>query len=125
VSKQKLLGGMALYGHSFVMATPGCTGPDCNFVNGNTPLGTPEAGACMLATTTLSLTEIYVIANKVSKAPSLISVPEDLSDILVYDTNQWVTFVSPAHYVARQNWYAAHGYLGVSDWVGNPKFMMI
>jgi chitinase len=117
VPNNKILGGMALYGHSFVMSDPGCSTPVCTFVNGNTPAGTPEAGACLLATTTLSLTEIYAIANQVSKSPSITTVTDDLSDILIYDSTQWVTFVGPANYRARQSYYLANGYLGISDYV--------
>jgi chitinase len=113
VPTYKILGGSALYGRSFQMSTPGCYGPNCTFTGPNSGA---IPGKCTQAVGTLSLSEIYTIWGNASANPQHYDDGQ-YGDILVYNNNQWVSFITPSNYEARRGAYQWANFGGLADWV--------
>lgn len=100
-SSNKVVIGVTSYGRSFRMTTPGCTGPMCTYTgpdSGATP------GKCTRTAGYISNTEIRdILANNPSAKTTYDSSSQ--SDILVYDSTQWVAYMSDNTKKARQDRY--------------------
>jgi chitinase len=142
VPSKKVVAGLPLYGRSFKMKDPNCTGPDCHFTG-------PESGATkgictntyvdqnrlFLACTSYDLFiypnissfragyisnyELFELISK-SKNPDMysnftIQQYEDEGDVLIYDGN-WVSWLTPESYAKRRDWTDGMNFAGTSDW---------
>jgi chitinase len=108
-----VIGSQALFGRSFQMTSTSCYGPLCTYTGPNSGA---EVGTCTQNAGFLSNTEIYTIIGTPSRNPQLYS-DNVYGDILVYDSNQWVSFLSPSSYEARKGAYEYGNFGGVADWV--------
>lgn len=111
VQANKILIGMALYGRSFQMTTPGCWGPGCKFTG---PASGATPGRCTGTASYISNFEIREIIS----GKSGVQVLEDNADgdIIVYDNVQWVSYLSKPKYNGRVDWVKGLNFGGTSDW---------
>ncbi|KAK3398714.1 hypothetical protein B0T20DRAFT_411850 [Sordaria brevicollis] len=123
VPGKKVVVGVASYGRSFEMAQPGCWGPNCLFtgdrVNSNAKKGVCTGTAGYLADAEIN----EIISGTGSKrsgrvVTSFVDASSN-SDILVYDNNQYVGYMSPATKKTRTALYAAWGLGGTTDWASD------
>jgi chitinase len=106
----KIIVGMPMYGRSFQMVQPGCWGPDCRFVG-------PESGATPGRCTNESgYISNYEIREIIAADPSVMVHTDEHGDILVYNGNQWVSWLSKSSYDARESWIKGLNFGGISDW---------
>ncbi|KKA17641.1 hypothetical protein T310_8420, partial [Rasamsonia emersonii CBS 393.64] len=118
VPASKVIVGQAWYGRSFQMSQAGCWGPNCTFTG-------PDSGAwpgpCTQTPGYLSFYEIQEIISQANE-PDLYNTTvqqeqlSDMSDILIYDSTQWVSYLSLNSYGQRLGWYASHNFGGTVDW---------
>ncbi|KAF2157187.1 glycoside hydrolase family 18 protein, partial [Myriangium duriaei CBS 260.36] len=117
IPSYKIMPGLALYGRSFGMTDPLCTGPMCHYGG---PDSTAIPGVCTKTAGYLSNVEInsIIAAANENDAPNTASIlmMEDEGDILVYNSTQWVSYLSPSSYSSRQQWYQSLGFGGSADW---------
>ncbi|KAI9371712.1 hypothetical protein BJX61DRAFT_12353 [Aspergillus egyptiacus] len=113
----KVVPGLALYGRSFEMTDPSCKGPECTFTGEESGA---TKGACTDTAGYLSNIEIESLISQANSEDNFdnvtISQYEDEGDILIYNGNQWVSWLSPASYNARQQWYDDLHFGGSVDW---------
>ncbi|KAA8622106.1 hypothetical protein SMACR_09659 [Sordaria macrospora] len=107
VPGKKVIVGVTSYGRSFEMAQPGCWGPGC-FFTGDSMNSNAKKG---IIAGTGSKRSGRVIASFVDASSN--------SDILVYDNNQWVGYMSGATKKTRSSLYAAWGLGGTTDWASD------
>ncbi|KAK3947971.1 hypothetical protein QBC32DRAFT_246732, partial [Pseudoneurospora amorphoporcata] len=107
VPGKKVIVGVTSYGRSFEMAQPGCWGPNC-FFTGDRMNSNAKKG---IITGTGSKRSGRVVASFVDASSN--------SDILVYDNNQWVGYMSAATKKTRSSLYAAWGLGGTTDWASD------
>ncbi|KAH9203891.1 glycoside hydrolase superfamily [Leptodontidium sp. 2 PMI_412] len=110
VQASKVIVGMVLYGRSFKMTTPGCYGQDCTYV-GKDSGATP--GRCTGTTGYISNFEIRDIIETVGNAQQYRS---DEGDILVYNSVQWVSWMTRDKYDGRISWVKSLNFGGTVDW---------
>lgn len=111
-SMSSVVVGTTSYGRSFEMAQRGCWGEECHY----TAAGKP--GPCTQTKGFLSNAEIdYILASPMEYpgAQHHFSADSD-SDILVYDENQWVGYLSKQSKSSRRNFYERLGFRGTADW---------
>ncbi|KAH8673384.1 glycoside hydrolase family 18 protein [Xylariales sp. PMI_506] len=112
VPSNKVIVGVTSYGRSYQMTTPGCWGEMCTFTG-------PESGAthgpCTDTAGYISDAEIKEIlaSDRVTYSGT---DPQSDTDILVYDGDQWVGWMSPSNRAARVNLYKALNFGGVTNW---------
>ncbi|KAM7214753.1 hypothetical protein V8F06_009825 [Rhypophila decipiens] len=140
VPGNKIVVGVTSYGRSFNMAQSGCWGPGCTFTGDRlTSHATP--GRCTGQGGYLADAEILEIINgrtnmarsvgenvtdieafgQVAKRQSNRVVthfldPGSHSDVLVYDNNQWVAYMSENTKRVRTQLYTVLGMAGITDW---------
>lgn len=111
VQASKVVVGMALYGRSFEMTTAGCYGEQCTYVgpdSGATP------GKCTLTAGYISNYEIRDIMETNSDVQQYSS--DDYGDILVYDSVQWVSWMTKETFDSRVAWVKGLNFGGTVDW---------
>ncbi|GAM87637.1 hypothetical protein ANO11243_056640 [Dothideomycetidae sp. 11243] len=112
VAAGKLMLGQPLYGRSFQMTTPGCWGETCTYT-GPTSGATP--GRCTGVAGYISNWEIEEI---IRTGGSSVQQYNTLGggEIVVYNNNQYISWLSPSTYNARSDWAHSQGLGGTSDW---------
>ncbi|CAK7233697.1 hypothetical protein SCUCBS95973_008685 [Sporothrix curviconia] len=126
VPAAKIITGVTSYGRSFGMTDPNCYGPECTY-GGTASDSTATPGPCTVTAGYLADAEIYEIisgvASDITKRQSLSSRVNQYytdessnSQILVYDTDQWVSFLTPELLVGRKAIYNALGMGGSANW---------
>lgn len=110
VPSYKILVGVTSYGRSFQMTTPGCTGPMCTFT-GKASGATP--GRCTGEASYLANAEIDEI---LSAGRGRLFRDNSESDIVVYDNNQWVSYMTDKEKASRTEKWKGLNFGGISDW---------
>ncbi|KAK8129159.1 chitinase [Apiospora kogelbergensis] len=115
VPGKKVVVGITSYGRSFNMAQAGCWGPQCQFTGSG---GNSDAtkGKCTDTAGYLADAEIAEIMRDSSRVVTSFVDPSSNTDVLVYDTNQWVGWMSEKTKRTRTNLYKAWGMGGTTDW---------
>ncbi|KAK4195986.1 family 18 putative glycoside hydrolase [Triangularia verruculosa] len=119
VPGHKIVVGVTSYGRSFQMSQPGCWGPGCHFTGDRlTSYATP--GRCTGTSGYIADAEINEIINSGSNrvVARFVDSPSN-SDILVYDNDQWVSYMSDATKRLRAAVYTALGMGGTTDWASD------
>lgn len=111
VPKTKIAVGVASYGQSFQMIDPHCAGPMCAHT-GNASGATP--GRCTKIAGYISNTEIRDILADNPTARTF--TDGEKADILVYNDDQWVSYMDENTKARRTNMYRAMNFLGTADW---------
>lgn len=106
----KVVVGMALYGRSFQMTAPGCYGQDCTYV-GKASGATP--GRC---TGTAGYISNFEIRDLIETVGNVQQYSSDEGDILVYNSVQWVSWMSKDRYDSRVAWVKGLNFGGTVDW---------
>ncbi|KAK3303739.1 glycoside hydrolase superfamily [Chaetomium strumarium] len=105
----KIIVGMPMYDRSFKMAQPDCWGPDCHFTG-------PESGAAKgRCTGTSGYISNFEIREIIATNPNIEMHTDDNGDILVYNGDQWVSWLSKSSYEARENWIKGLNFGGASN----------
>ncbi|KAG8623138.1 hypothetical protein KVT40_008114 [Elsinoe batatas] len=108
IPSNKIMVGQALYGRSFGMDDPNCSGPGCTF-GGRESTATP--GRC---TKTAGYISNYEIRELIAKGG--VRQYEEGGDVLIYNGNQWVSWLTPRSYDGRRGYYDALSFGGTADW---------
>ncbi|KAH8645559.1 hypothetical protein BGZ60DRAFT_334555, partial [Tricladium varicosporioides] len=113
VPSNKLNVGISSYGRSFEMSDATCSGPECTFKG---PLSSAEKGQCTGVAGILAKAEIDQIIDIF--AGKIISRYDDpsASDILIYENNNWVAYLSDNSKTARKDTYQKMNFAGTVDW---------
>ncbi|PYI01817.1 chitinase [Aspergillus sclerotiicarbonarius CBS 121057] len=114
----KVIVGVTSYGRSFKMADPGCWGPDCLYT-GDRLKSHAKKGTCTGTAGYLADAEIAEIMKDSSRVVKSYVDPTSNSDVLIYDRDEWVGYMSAATKKTRSSLYAAWGLGGTSDWASD------
>ncbi|KAJ7087999.1 glycoside hydrolase superfamily [Mycena belliarum] len=112
VNTSKLVVGITSYGRSFQMTTPGCRGPMCTYTG---PLSGAAPGPCTETPGYIANAEISQIIAQNGNVQTFHDSGSD-SDILVYDSVQWVAYMGNTTKATRTSLYKGMNMGGVSDW---------
>ena len=95
------------------MTTAGCTGPMCTYTG---PSSGAQPAPCTNTAGYIANAEITMMVNV--NNPGLTQFYDAASDsnILVYNSNQWVAYMSDATKLNRTNLYLGYHFAGTSDW---------
>jgi hypothetical protein len=115
VPGSKVVVGVTSYGRSFEMAQAGCWGPDCRFT-GTRLISNAKKGVCTGTSGYIADAEIAEIMQTPERVVKSYLDTSSNSDILVYDNNQWVGYMSSATKNVRTFLYTAWGLGGTTDW---------
>ncbi|KAL2784674.1 hypothetical protein BJX66DRAFT_348146 [Aspergillus keveii] len=118
VPSWKVFVGIASYGRSFHMAEAGCTGPMCRFT-GSFSVSDATHGICTGTGGYISSAEIRDILRQGRQGTRSVQSWHDHtsnSDIVVYDTLEWVAWMADATKSSRISWVQGMNFGGVSDW---------
>jgi chitinase len=113
VPANKINVGVSSYGRSFGMTQARCTGPTCGFGG---PGSTATPGRCTVTAGYISNAEIYEIIDLNETNTQTWYDTNSNSDILVYNGNQWVAFMSDDTKTSRTNYYRSLNLGGTVDW---------
>lgn len=118
VPGRKVIVGVTSYGRTYKMASAGCWGPQCNYLGDriNSPA---KKGVCTGTGGYIADAEIGEIVGDKKRAGRVVASFVDASsnsDILVYDNDEWVSYMSPATKKTRTALYKAWGMGGTTDW---------
>ncbi|KAJ6448445.1 glycoside hydrolase superfamily [Mycena sanguinolenta] len=111
VPSNKLIVGVTSYGRAFKMTTAGCTGPLCTFTG---PSSGATPGPCTNTAGYIANAEINQII-AAGGVQTFHDGPSD-SDILVYNSVQWVAYMDDDTKASRTLTYKGLNMGGVSDW---------
>ncbi|KAJ7660100.1 glycoside hydrolase superfamily [Mycena polygramma] len=111
VNSNKLIVGVASYGRAFKMTTAGCTGPMCTFTG---PASGATPGSCTQTAGYIANAEIEKIIAAGGVQTSHDTASD--SDILVYNSVQWVGYMSNTTKASRTSVYKGLNMGGTSDW---------
>lgn len=112
VPSKKVIVGVSSYGRSFKMTEAGCTGPMCKY-EGPESAATP--GKCTDTAGYISDAEIYRILDQERSARKIYDRGSD-SNILIYDSKQWVAFMDSDTKSSRTDYYEGLNMGGTTDW---------
>lgn len=120
VKSNKVVVGIASYGRSFYMSEPGCTGPDCTYT-GTNKISDAAEGRCTNTSGYISNAEIRDLILQGQNDHSGIKIKQwydagSDSDMLVYNDQEWVAYMSDTTKGSRTNWYKGLNFGGTSDW---------
>ncbi|AEO59465.1 glycoside hydrolase family 18 protein [Thermothelomyces thermophilus ATCC 42464] len=129
VPGEKVIVGVTSYGRSFDMAQPGCWSPDCQFT-GDRLNSNAKPGRCTGTAGYISNAEIDEIlagggssgGSSQARAGRVVASFVDTSsntDVLVYDNNQWVGYMSEKTKKTRTTLYTGWGLGGTTDWASD------
>jgi hypothetical protein len=128
VPGKKIVLGVTSYGRSFEMAQPGCWGPGCTFT-GSRLVSNAKKGRCTGTAGYVGDAEIAEIISGISGEGSVQARSSRVvasfvdtsshSDILVYDNNQWISYMGSTTKQTRAALYTAWGMGGTSDWASD------
>ncbi|KAJ7890736.1 class V chitinase-like protein, partial [Mycena leptocephala] len=111
VNSNKLIVGVASYGRAFKMTSAGCTGPMCTFTG---PASGATPGSCTQTAGYIANAEIDKIITAGGAQTSHDAASD--SDILVYNSVQWVAYMTNATKTSRTSVYKGLNMGGTSDW---------
>ncbi|MCJ1386471.1 hypothetical protein MMC17_009597 [Xylographa soralifera] len=112
VPTNKIMVGMAQYGRSFQMTEAGCYTEDCTFTGPNSGA---IPGKCTGTAGYISNWEIQqILETPGNNAQQYFS--EVAGDILVYDSTQWISYMTTETYNSRLEWVQSLNMGGTSDW---------
>ncbi|RDK38944.1 hypothetical protein M752DRAFT_307004 [Aspergillus phoenicis ATCC 13157] len=114
----KVIVGVTSYGRSFKMADPNCWGPDCLYT-GDRLNSDAKKGKCTITAGYLAGAEIGEIMKDSSRVVKSYVDTTSNSDILIYDNDEWVGYMSADTKRARTTLYSAWGLGGTSDWASD------
>lgn len=112
VKSNKVVVGLSNYGRSFQMTAAGCTGPMCTYT-GKESGATP--GRCTNTPGLLADAEIYEIIKNDKTAKAWVDKDSN-SNILVYDSDQWVAYMDAEIRESRTTLYKGMNLGGVVEW---------
>ncbi|KAI1073202.1 hypothetical protein LB507_010805 [Fusarium sp. FIESC RH6] len=115
VPSSKVIVGVTGFGRSYKMAEAGCYGPDCLYT-GNKLESPARKGKCTKTGGYIADGEINEIIKDMSRVTKHYVDQTSHSDILVYDSTEWVSYMSSTTKMARQTLYSAWGMGGTTDW---------
>ncbi|KAK3312158.1 hypothetical protein B0H66DRAFT_578425 [Apodospora peruviana] len=118
VPGRKVIVGVTSYGRTYKMASPGCWGPQCLYL-GDRANSPAKKGVCTGTGGYIADAEIGEIKGDKKRAGRVVTSFVDASsnsDILVYDNDEWVSYMSPATKKTRSALYKAWGMGGTTDW---------
>ncbi|KAL8284361.1 hypothetical protein RB597_001601 [Gaeumannomyces tritici] len=118
VPGRKVIVGVTSYGRTYKMASAGCWGPQCNYL-GDKVDSLAKKGVCTGTGGYIAGAEINeIIGDRRRGGRVVTSFVDDSSnsDILVYDNDEWVSYMSPATKQTRAALYRAWGMGGTTDW---------
>ncbi|GAB1203521.1 hypothetical protein APSETT445_002156 [Aspergillus pseudonomiae] len=124
VPSHQVVVGVTSYGRSFAMADPTCHGPEC-FYTGGPYDSQATPGKCTTTGGYISNAEINEIlegstTNGLLKRDGRVNQhyvdPASDSDILIYDNNQWVAYMSAETKASRKSLYKGLNMGGTTDW---------
>jgi chitinase len=125
VPSNKIAVGVASYGRSFQMTTPGCTGPMCTYTGG---VSGAYPGECTNTAGYIANAEINAIlkGNGNWRTPfgSLQHISsyssyfdsDSQSNMAVYDSTQWVGYMDDTTKAQRRSLYQSLNFAGIIDW---------
>ncbi|KAJ5653293.1 hypothetical protein N7490_000296 [Penicillium lividum] len=107
VATNQIMVGVSSYGRSFEMTTAGCYDSSCTWDAAG------DAGECTGTAGYISNAEMNEIlsTNSDSKVYST-----NVTDILVYNSTQWVGYMTNATKVERQAYYETYNFGGTAEW---------
>ncbi|KAH6641888.1 class V chitinase-like protein [Chaetomium tenue] len=113
VPAHKITVGIASYGRSFRMASPGCTGPDCHYTG-------PESGArpsvCTNTAGYISQAELELaLSLNLPGYSSWYDAASD-SDMMTYGSDTWVAYLSDKTKASRVKRFQALNFGGFVEW---------
>lgn len=123
--------GLPSYGRSFGLTQPGCFNSTCTFGG---PGSTATPGSCTNTAGYISEAEInqILIINDTTSKPQRWWDPKSATNILVYNDNQWVSYLEPEKKEQRTQDYVKSHFGGIVDWAvdlkefgsddGNPNY---
>ncbi|GLA49848.1 hypothetical protein CBS147343_3007 [Aspergillus niger] len=114
----KVIVGVTSYGRSFKMADPNCWGPDCLYT-GDRLNSDAKKGECTNTAGYLAGAEIDKIMKDSSRVVKSYVDTTSNSDILIYDNDEWVGYMSADTKRTRTTLYSAWGLGGTSDWASD------
>ncbi|KAF7554695.1 hypothetical protein G7Z17_g2698 [Cylindrodendrum hubeiense] len=118
VDSAKVIVGVTSYGRSFNMAEIGCYGPNCLYT-GDRLNSEATKGICTGTAGYIADAEIYEIIEDSSRVVKSYLDSTSNSNILVYDDNQWVSYMSSSTKKIRQTLYTAWAMGGTTDWASD------
>ncbi|KAJ5634467.1 hypothetical protein N7528_002309 [Penicillium herquei] len=107
VATNQVMVGVSSYGRSFHMTEAGCSASDCTWDTGG------AAGPCTDTVGYISNAEINSILASDSTA-TLTST--NVTDYVVYNSTQWVGYMTNETKVKRQAYYETYNFAGTSEW---------
>ncbi|KAH8882896.1 glycoside hydrolase, partial [Thozetella sp. PMI_491] len=111
VPSNKVIVGVTSYGRSFGMTDPNCWSETCTYLG---PDSAAEKGLCTGTAGYISDAEINDISNRGGATYHYDLISQ--TDIMVYDSNQWVGWMSPSTKAVRGVLYQGLNMGGVTDW---------